>query len=151
LNRRRLLERYREGPDVLAASVADLSDQDLDRRPAEGGWTPREVVHHVADSEMTSAIRLRRLLAEEDPVIQGYDEEEFARKLHYQDRPIQASLDAVRAARQTTAEILERLPETDWQRSGTHSEVGRYSVDTWLEIYAAHCHDHADQVRKALK
>ena len=74
---------------------------ELDRRPAPGKWTSREIVHHLADSEMTSAIRLRRLLAEDRPVIVGYDQEEFARRLHY-DRPIGASLDALKAARATT-------------------------------------------------
>jgi hypothetical protein len=97
---------------------------------------------------MTSAIRLRRLIAEERPVIQGYDQDAFARRLAY-DRPIQASLDAFRAARQATAEILERLTETDWTREGTHSESGRYTVERWLEIYAEHAHNHADQIRRA--
>lgn len=135
---------------MLEAAVAGLGDAELDRRPPEGGWTAREVVHHVADSEMTSAIRLRRLLAEDEPLIGGYDEEEYARRLHYGERPIAASLAAVRAARETSASILERLSEAEWRRAGTHSESGAYSVETWLAIYAAHCHDHAEQVRRAL-
>jgi hypothetical protein len=100
------------------------------------------VVHHLADSEMTSAIRLRRLLAEDRPVINGYDEEQFARVLHY-DRPIEASIAVLKAARESTAEIIERLSEAEWARTGRHSESGPYSVETWLEIYAAHGHDHA--------
>jgi hypothetical protein len=99
---------------------------------------------------MTSAIRLRRLLAEESPVIAGYDEEEFARRLFYTARPIAPSLDALRAARATTASILDHLSEEQWRRAGVHSESGAYSVETWLEIYAAHAHDHADQIRRAL-
>src|SRR5207248_7584522 len=134
---------------VLAAAVDGLTDAELDRRPAGGGWSAREVVHHVADSEMTSAIRLRRLLVEERPVLEGYDEVEFARALHYGLRPVGPSLDAVRAARETTASILTRLGEADWGRAGTHAESGPYSVETWLRIYAAHCHDHADQARRA--
>ena len=97
---------------------------------------------------MTAAIRLRRLLAEDRPRIDGYDEAEFARKLHY-DRPIQASLDAFKAARVTTAEILDRMSDKEWASEGTRSEVGRYTVDTWLEIYAAHAHDHAQQIVRA--
>ena len=76
--------------------------EELDRRTAPGKWSAREIVHHLGDSEMTSAIRLRRLIAEEDPLIQGYDQEEFARRLFY-DRPIEASLAAFRAARESTA------------------------------------------------
>ena len=145
-----LIARYREGPDVLEQTVAGLSDEELDHRPADGGWTPRQVVNHMADSEMTSAIRLRKLLVEDSPTLQGYDEAEFARRLHYDVRPIGPSLLALRAARETSASILEHLGEEDWSRSGTHSESGPYSVQTWLEIYAAHAHDHAEQIRKAL-
>ena len=122
------------------------SDAELDRRPAPGKWTAREIVHHLADSEMTSAIRLRRLLAEDSPVIVGYDQEEFARRLHY-DRPIAASLDAFKAARATTGEILDRMTEEEWAREGTHSESGRYTLLQWLRIYADHAHNHAAQIR----
>jgi hypothetical protein len=148
--RRELISRYREGPGVVEDLVATLSAEDLDRPPDDGGWTAREVVHHLADSEMTAAIRVRRLLAEDDPVIQGYDEEEFARRLHYDARPTEGSLAAVRAARASTAELLDRLDEDDWSRSGTHTESGPYSVDTWLETYATHAHDHAEQIRAAV-
>jgi hypothetical protein len=108
------------------------------------------VVHHTADSELTSAIRLRKLLAEERAQIQGYDEMEFSRRLHYRERPIMPSLAAVRAARETSMSILELLAADDWTRTGTHGESGPYAVETWLEIYAAHCHDHADQIARAV-
>jgi hypothetical protein len=105
-------------------------------------------VHHLADSEMTSAIRLRMLIAVDNPRIFGYDQDEFARRLHY-DRPLEASLEAFKGARRSTADILDRLSEAEWRREGTHSEHGRYSVDRWLEIYAAHAHQHADQIKIA--
>jgi hypothetical protein len=148
VTRRRLLEQYRAGYDVVMQAVEGATDEELDRRPAPGKWTAREIVHHLADSEMTSAIRLRRLIAEDNPVIVGYDQDEFARRLKY-DRPIAASLAALKAARETTCEILDRLTEDEWQRTGTHSEAGAYSVHRWLEIYGIHAHDHADQIRRA--
>ena len=143
-----LVARYRAGYDEVVNALAGVTDEELDRRPAPGKWTAREIVHHLADSEMTSAIRLRRLVAEDNPVIVGYDQEEFARRLKY-DRPIAASLAALKAARETTCEILDRLTEAEWQRTGTHSEAGAYSVYKWLEIYGVHAHDHADQIRRA--
>ena len=146
--RRALIEQYKDGHRVVTEALREVSDAELDARPGPDEWTAREIVHHLADSEMTSAIRLRRLLAEDRPLIRGYDEVEFARRLYY-DRPIAASLEAVKAARSTTAEILERLSEAEWTREGTHSESGRYTVETWLEIYAAHAHDHAAQIRRA--
>jgi isopentenyldiphosphate isomerase len=143
-----LVQRYKEGYARVAEALTGAGDADLDRRPAPGKWTSREIVHHLADSEMTSAIRLRRLLAEDGASIVGYDQEEFARRLHY-DRPIAASLAAFRAARESTAEILDGMSEAEWSREGTHSESGRYTVLDWLRIYAEHAHQHADQIRRA--
>src|SRR4029453_11880957 len=85
--RNALVAKYKDGYDQVASALEGATDAELDHQPAPGKWTAREIVHHLADSEMTSAIRLRRLLAEDRPVIVGYDQEEFARKLHY-DRPI---------------------------------------------------------------
>ena len=144
-----LVAAYVAGPAVIRASLDGITDEELDTRPPDGGWTPREVVHHTADSEMTSGIRLRRLIAEDDPLIVGYDGDEFARRLHYSDRPIEPALEAIAGARGTTAQILAGLTEAEWARTGTHSESGPYGVERWLQIYAAHCHEHADQIRRA--
>jgi len=142
-----LVKQYTQGHSVVIEALAGITSTELDAR--RDGWTAREVVHHLADSEMTSAIRLRRLLAEDRPVINGYDEETFARVLGYAERPIEAALDAFSAARRTTAEILARMTDADWVREGTHSESGRYTPEDWLQIYAAHGHDHAEQIRRA--
>ena len=143
-----LVAKYKDGYAQVASALEGATDAELDRRPAPGKWTGREIVHHLADSEMTSAIRLRRLLAEDRPVIVGYDQEEFARKLHY-DRPIGASLEALKAARATTGAILDRMTDDEWAREGTHTESGRYTVLQWLQIYAEHAHNHAAQIRVA--
>jgi hypothetical protein len=146
--RRALIERYKDGYRAVTEALRVISERELDARPAPGKWSAREIVHHLADSEMTSAIRLRRLIAEDRPLIQGYDQDEFARRLYY-DRPIHASLEALRSARETTAQILERMTEAQWVWEGNHSESGRYTVERWLEIYAQHAHNHADQIRRA--
>ena len=143
-----LVERYRQGAAAFRAAVEGIGEGELDARPAPEEWTPREIVHHLADSEMRAAIRLRQLIAEDDPVIQGYDEKVYTRALHY-DRPIEASLDAIEAARRTSAELLDRLTDEEWQRSGTHTESGAYSVTDWLANYAAHPQDHAEQLLRA--
>jgi hypothetical protein len=146
--RRSLIAEYRAGYDAVVEALAGANDAALDRRPGPGTWSAREIVHHLADSEMTSAIRLRRLIAEENPTIVGYDQEAFAVRLKY-DRPIASSLEAFRWARISTAEILDRLTDEEWARAGTHSETGAYSVERWLEIYAEHAVKHAAQIRRA--
>jgi hypothetical protein len=145
--RHALIRQYRDGPRAVADAFQDVRDEELDRS-ASGEWTPRMIAHHLADSEMTSAIRLRRLIAEDNPVIYGYDEKQFADRLT-SDRPIEASLEAMRWARESTAQILERLTEDEWRRAGTHSESGPYSVEDWLTIYANHGHDHAKQIKRS--
>ena len=145
--RARLIQRYRDGHHVVTEALIGIKDEELDRS-ASGEWTPREIAHHLADSEMMSAIRIRRLLTEDEPVIHGYDEAAFARMLT-SDRPIEPSLEAMRWARETCAQLLERMTEKDWQRVGTHTESGPYSVENWLTIYAAHAHDHAEQIKRS--
>src|SRR5438477_2919404 len=106
--RTQLVQQYKHGVAKVREALAGATDAELDARPAPGKWSAREIVHHLADSEMTSAIRLRRLLAEDEPTIHSYDQEEFARRLHY-DRPIDSSLQALRYARASTAEIIDRM------------------------------------------
>ena len=142
-----LIDRYRAGPDAVDAALAEAGAEGLDAVPKDGGWSPRMVVHHLADSESNSYLRVRKLLAEDGPIVQGYDEAEYARRLHY-DRPVETSLAVFRAVRASTAELLERLEEADWGRAGTHTESGPYTMDDWLEIYAAHAFDHAEQIRR---
>jgi hypothetical protein len=145
--REALIQRYRDGHRAVAEALQGLRDEELDRS-VNDEWTPRAIVHHLADSEMTSAIRLRRLIVEDSPTIDGYDEAKFASRLT-SDRPIEPSLEAMRWARESTAQILDRLSEEDWRRAGTHSESGPYSVEDWLVIYANHGHDHAKQIARA--
>ena len=148
-DRHALIERFRTGTADVEDALAGATDEELDRPPADpDSWTARQVAHHLADSEAMAYIRLRRLLAEDAPVIAGYDEPEWARRLHY-DRPIATSLAVLAAVRAASLELLERLTAGEWERAGTHSESGPYSVADWLRIYAGHAHDHADQIRAA--
>jgi len=147
MERTALLDRFRTGFDDVVDALAGITPDELDRAPSDG-WTARQVAHHLADSEATAYVRLRRLIAEDNPTIIGYDEEEFARRLHY-DRPIEPSLAVLAGVRAASLQLLESLTDEEWQRTGTHSESGSYSVDDWLRTYAGHAHDHADQIRKA--
>jgi hypothetical protein len=146
--RKKLIAQYRDGYAAVAEALLKITPDELDAKPRPGHWSAREIVHHLADSEMTSAVRIRRLLAEDRPLIQGYDQDEYARRLRY-DRPHETSLELFKYVRLATAELLERLEEADWLREGTHSESGRYTAETWLKIYAEHAHKHARQIRAA--
>ena len=143
-----LLERFATGFDAVEAALDGATDADLDRH-GPAGWSARMVVHHLADSEAMAYTRIRRLLADDAPVvIQGYDEPTWADRLHY-DRPIEASLAVVQAVRAASLSLLATLTADEWTRTGTHSESGSYTVDGWLAIYAEHPHEHAEQIRRA--
>jgi hypothetical protein len=146
--RKALIDLYRDGYRVIAEALVKITPEELDARPAPGQWSTREIVHHLADSEMTAAVRLRVLIAEDRPEIRGYDQDEYARRLYY-DRAHEQSLELFRCARAATAEILDRLTPEQWVRQGTHTEAGPYGVESWLKTYSQHAHKHARQIREA--
>jgi hypothetical protein len=149
--RRELIAKYAAGYDEVVEALAGFPEGHLTAHPLPGKWSACEIVQHLADSEMTSAIRLRKLLVEEKPVIEGYDQDLFAGRLHYNDREMAPALAAFGAARATTLQLLDGMTEEDWKREGMHTESGRYTAENWLKIYAAHAHSHADQIRKLRK
>ena len=143
-----LVAQYKAGYDEVAESLEGFPEEQLSAHPIPGKWSARGIVQHLADSEINSAIRLRKLLTEDDAQIQGYDQENYAARLRYNERDIAPALDALRGARATTAQLLDSMTEEDWSRAGTHSESGRYTARDWLKIYAAHAHNHAAQIRR---
>src|SRR5947209_18931297 len=146
--RKKLIAMYKDGYRVVSEALTGATDEELDVHPKPGEWSAREVVHHLADSEMTSAIRLRLLLAAEEPSLLAYDEAEFARRLYY-DRPVTASLEAFKAARRTTAEILHRMSDAEWKRRGTHTVTGNDTARDCLGVYANHAVVHEQHIRAA--
>lgn len=148
----RLISRYRAGVAVVESALSTLSDEDLDRSSGDEGWTARMVVHHLADSEARSYLRLRQLLVEPAPAaIQGYDEELWASSdvLGYETLPVGPSLGVFRAVRAASSVLLDRLQSADLDRTGVHSQSGGYSLRDWLRIYAEHAEDHAAQIARA--
>src|SRR5688572_32452550 len=148
IEKNELIDQYKHGYDEVIKSLEGFPDQDLASHPIVGKWSACEIVHHLADSETVSGIRLKRLLVEDHPLIQGYDQDAFASKLNYNSREIGPALEAFRSARANTAQLLDLMSEEDWSREGTHSESGSYTIENWLRIYAEHAHNHADQIRR---
>jgi len=144
--RRQLIEKYKDGHRVVTDALKGLKDRDLDVR-LPGKWSIREIVHHLADSEMVAAVRLRRLVAEDRPGIRATDVGGYVRRLFY-DRPTQNSLELFRVVRASTTEILERMTDADWAREGVHSETGRFTAEKWLEVFSQHADTHAEQIKR---
>jgi hypothetical protein len=147
--REKLIAQYKAGYDEVINSLNDFPVEAMAAHPIAEKWSAREIVHHLADSETASAIRLRKLLTEDRPLIQGYDQDAYAVRLQYNEREDTApALEALHAARANTAQLLERMTDADWHRAGEHTESGRYTVEDWLNIYAVHAHNHAAQIHR---
>jgi len=146
--REALIKQYAAGYDEVIDALNNFPAESLGAHPIPGKWSAREIVHHLGDSETTSAIRIRQLLTQDDPLIQGYDQDQFATRLRYNERDMAPALEAFRYARETTMQLLPQLSPDDWQRAGTHTESGRYTLEDWLRIYAAHAHNHAAQIHR---
>jgi hypothetical protein len=149
-DRRRMIDRYAEGPDRLRTAIDSVPEEARKWRPGEGKWSAHEIVCHCGDAETVAATRLRFLLAEKDPVIQAYDQAAWAKDLRYHEFPLEPSLESVRATRAHTTNLLRTLSTDDWTKTGRHSESGLWDVDRWLTIYSEHVHRHADQIDRAL-
>ena len=142
-----LIRKYRDGYDAVVKELDGMTDEELDRS-AEDGWTPRQIVHHLADSALVGGTRIRFLLALDEPSLQGYDEKAFADRFAY-DGPIEPSLELMRLMEASTARLLDTMSDDDWTRAGKHSERGRWTPEDWLMLHAPHAHDHAAQIRRA--
>lgn len=146
--RQKLIAQYKGGYDEVVKALEGFPAELLAAHPIPDKWSAAEIVHHLADSETASGLRLRRLLVEDHPLIQGYDQDAYAARLNYNEREITPSLEAFRYARETAAQLFEFMSDADWHKEGTHSESGSYSSADWLKIYAAHAHNHAAQIRR---
>jgi hypothetical protein len=141
-----LIDQYADGPRRLREALATVPKDAIRWRPKPGEWSAHEVVVHCSDSETQSASRIRVVVSEKDPVIQGYDEAQWARDFDYHAHPMDVALATVDAVRANTAALLHRLPESAWSKVGRHTESGRYTAEDWLRVYADHLENHARQI-----
>lgn len=141
------LELFRNGPALLKDAIGDATDADTQRIPAPGKWTIRQIVRHVADTEIVVGMRLRQTIAENSPTLIPFDQEAWADNLGYADAPVAPSLELFRALRDDTASLLESLPGEAFNRPGVHPERGTKSLLDWVEIFAVHVRTHASQIR----
>ena len=148
---RESIEEYEKATAIFLETVRLITPDNLDQTDS-AGWNPRQIVHHLADSESQSAARLRRILAEPGTQILGYDEGAWAEcaALGYRTLPIENSLAVYRASRAASLEVLKNLQESDLSKFAIHSERGNFTLENWLAVYSRHPIDHANQLREAI-
>lgn len=135
-----------EAPDLLRAAVAGLSGDQLNTPYRAGGWTLRQVVHHVPDSHMNGYIRFKLALTEDVPTIKPYDEARWAALPDDSTTPIDVSLALLDSLHHRWVRLLEAMSKADFERRFRHPESGTLSLEQYLAEYAWHGRHHAAHI-----
>jgi len=137
-----LIDRYETGAELLRYAVQGLTDDQQRARPGPGAWSLAEVVAHLVDSDAVGLDRMKRLIAEEAPTLQAFDESAWVARLHYESMPVEEGVALFAANRQWMTRILRRCSEADFARTGTHTEAGAKSLAEVLAGFVAHLDNH---------
>jgi hypothetical protein len=143
-----LLERFRRGPELLAMVLTGVFGEEEDFVAEPKGWSIRQIVAHLADSELVGAHRMRLVIAEDDPVLSAFDQDRWAANLDYARRKPKTSLESFRRLRGENYELLKDLAPAAWERAGNHAERGRLTLLGLVEGYAGHAEQHARQIHQ---
>ena len=141
-----LLERFRRGPELMAVTLTGVFGEEEDYLPAPGKWSIRQLISHLADTEIVAAGRFRQVAAEDNPTLVAFDQNAWAARLDYARRKPKQSLESFRRLRAENYELLKGLEEAAFERTGTHTERGPVSLRQMLEGFANHAESHARQI-----
>ena len=143
------LERFRRGAELVAVATTGAAGSMLDFKPGEGKWGIRTIVCHLADTEIVFAMRIRQMIAEENPIIPAIDQDLWADRLNYSKRKLSQAIETFRRTRAENYELLRDLPEAAFARTGQHSKRGIVTVMDMLKIFAQHPEKHVHQIQAA--
>ncbi|HTY60455.1 MAG TPA: putative metal-dependent hydrolase [Bacteroidota bacterium] len=144
--RRKNIERIRALPSLLEEALKGLNDRQLDTPYREGGWTVRQVVHHLADAHLNAFIRMKLILTEERPAIKPYKQDAWAAMADSVEMPVGVSLEILRGLHDRWSMLLDRVPEEGWTRSAVHPERGEVTLEGQLNVYAGHGEKHVEHI-----
>ena len=141
------LENIEQTPARIRAAIGGLSDAQLDTPYRDGGWTVRQVVHHVPDSHMNAYIRFKLALTEDDPAIKPSMEDRWA-ELPDSRHPIENSLVMLESLHRRWMIVLQHLSDSDWKRTFRHPEIGPMSLEKTLALYSWHGPHHEAHITR---
>jgi hypothetical protein len=130
--------------------VRRVSEAELSRQPAQGAWSPREVLSHLADSDLMVNVRVRMIVTQDQPQLVGYDQTAWTARFGNLDPTAMATVERWRALRQANVLMFESMSEAEWQRVGLHTERGPESALLTVQLMAGHDRMHLDQFQRAL-
>jgi hypothetical protein len=141
-----LIERIEALPGELRAALQGLGDEQLDTPYRAGGWSPRQIAHHLADSHLNAFIRMKLALTEERPTIKPYDQEAWANLPDVEGVPVASSLAILDGLHSRWTRLLRAIPEDGFTRPVVHPEIGDIDVGLLLQLYGWHGRHHATQI-----
>jgi len=147
--RSRYVASIEQTPAKFRSLVEGLSDAQLETPYRPGGWTIRQVVHHVPDSHMNAYIRMKLAVTEDTPAIKTYDEARWAQLPEAKSAPVGMSLALLESLHQRWTAFLRALPESDFAKAFSHPEWGRVTLDAAIVMYEWHCRHHAAHIEQA--
>jgi uncharacterized damage-inducible protein DinB len=139
---RAIIAEYRAGADRIGKAIEGLTSAELNAHPIPGTWSIQQIVFHLMDSDLIAADRMKRIIAEDNPTLIGYDETRFAQRLFHDQLDPQLAAEVFRLNRLLTAEILLRLPDDTFRRTGEHNEAGTVSLEQLVRGYVKHLAHH---------
>lgn len=143
-----LIDDYLAGPAQLRRAIAGMTPAQLDAAPIPGKWSTRQVICHIADFEPVYADRIKRVIAEEQPLLMSGDPDEFAAKLAYAQRDLETELRLIEVVREHLAGILRTVTTETFQRTGKHSRDGLLSIETLLQRITGHIPHHVNTINE---
>src|SRR5947199_8056023 len=144
--RRRAVTAIRETPAKLRAAVQGLTEAQLDTPYRDGGWTVRQLVHHVPESHANAFVRFKLALTEDNPTIKTYNEDAWAKLPDIARAPVESSLTLLDALHQRWVTLLDVMKAEDFTRPLIHPEIGQITLDRLLQLYAWHGPHHTAHV-----
>jgi len=149
--KRLFCDQIAEAPAKLRAAVTGLSEAQLNTPYRDGGWTVRQVVHHLPESHMNSYIRFKLALTEDDPTIKPYAEDRWAQTADVKATPIEVSLTMVDSLHDRWVRLLRSLGPKEWKRTFRHPDLGSVSLEKALALYAWHGRHHVAHITELRK
>jgi uncharacterized damage-inducible protein DinB len=142
------IERYAAGAPVPGQWIKGLTLDELRAHPVPGTWSIHTLAHHVLDSDLIASHRMKRIIAEDTPLLISYDETAFSKSLGYEKMDVQLACELFRLNRELTAQILRQLPEAAFARCGVHNQSGKVSLAQILDTYIQHLTHHETFLRE---
>jgi hypothetical protein len=146
--RQDMMAKIQRLPADLELAVKGLNERQLDTPYRDGGWTVRQVAHHLADAHMNGFIRIKLMLTEDRPTLKPYNQEAWAQTIDVTHTPILSSLAILKGLHHRLSMLLENQPEANFQRLAIHPEIGEVTLDDWLATLARHGENHLAQITR---